>query len=159
MYLFHTKTHQLWNHRSVRIGVYAGSTLLYTMLVFHAGAMFGARAILVEGPRRFHGIPPPPLPFGVSMPHGFMPQGHGLVGVVQSVTPPYFTITTREGDETRVVLATSSTIRSGNSTLRASELRVGDAVILVGEPEHIEGEGYLEAHLVRVIATATTTKK
>jgi hypothetical protein len=106
--------------------------LLVLLLVFHMGFVLGTQ----QGPgmRGQMGmmrgdVPPPGIGFGewkVSMPRGFIQQGHGAVGIIKTVQESSIELQTRDG-EIKTIFITPQTRIEG-------QLHVGDQVVTLGEP-------------------------
>jgi hypothetical protein len=88
-------------------------------------------------------------PSGSFLPHSFIPGGHGAVGTIATITPPTFTLTTREGEVETVVIGTTTLLRNEQAPLRIEDLRPGQNVVVLGDP-HSETEG-MQARLIRVL--------
>ncbi len=128
--------------------------VLVLLLIFDAGFVLGSRhtletrgarmSIMQNGPGPNFGIGA----WGVSMPHGFAPDGHGAVGTIENISLPKVTITTRDGDDTKIILITPQTKIEG-------QLEVGQQIIAIGEPGTTT-EGQLTAVLVRILPPPPT---
>lgn len=102
------------------------AVVLLGALIFHAGVSYGARRTL----SRF-GHPPPPPGF----PHSFIPQGHGAVGTIASITPPtMFLLSARDGDQETVLISSTTLIRSGSAAVPVDALTRGATVSVIGDP-------------------------
>ena len=126
--------------------------IILALLIFHAGVAFGRH----HGPfgrRDEHGFRHPFFPGGFSLPHGFIPNSHGAVGVVTSVSLPTVAMQTRDGMSQTIFISTSTIIKNAGGT-SAAALKVGSQIIVLGEPD---GQGRVDAKLIRVISTATST--
>ena len=120
---------------------------LLCLLMFQAGVAFGER-------RAFHQMRAmtgrgPMAEFGF-LSHSFIPGagGHGVVGTITSVTLPTFTITTREGEIETVVVASSTVVR-GQPGQTANDLRTGEGVVILGEPEN--GSEKFTARFINIV--------
>ena len=123
---------RLRHSKKVSVLLWALGEIILVFLVFHAGVSYGERRVFHRGlmsqTRNMH-------EFGFWS-HSFIPQGHGVVGVITKVTLPQITIQTREGSTEVVTVGTSTLIRE-NSILSAPEnLKVGVPVMVLGEPEN-----------------------
>ncbi len=115
---------------------------LVLFLVFDAGFVLGSRrAMEMHGPRMItmRGTAQGPNfgfgGWGVAMPHGFLPEGHGAVGTIESISLPTITISTRDGDDAETVLLTPQTkIQGATSSISQDQLQVGQEVVALGEP-------------------------
>ncbi len=127
---------------------------LVLLLVFDAGLAIGTRRALElrGGPARGHDAPMLGLGgFGVAMPHGFIPGGHGAVGTIQSISPSILTIKTRSGDSEEIVMNASTTIESATTSLPQSGLHVGDQIVAIGNPSAATSSTRMTAELIRVL--------
>lgn len=129
--------------------------LLVLLLVFDAGLAVGTRrAMELRGGPRVDGHSAPMFGiggFGVTMPHGFIPDGHGAVGTIQSINLPTITIKTRDGDTEEVVLSDSTTIESATTSMNATNLAVGQQIVAVGNPNAATSSQRMTAELIRVL--------
>lgn len=120
-----------------RTALWVGAGLLATILIFHAGSVYGeqrARMIFGAGPEKgFRVFFAPP---GFDLPRGFVESGHGAVGVVQIVGSTTFTLETPTGE-----------IKTVNAT-NTPALKSGDRVIIVGEPDEA---GNINAKVIRMM--------
>jgi len=95
------------------------------LLVFHMGFVLGTQ----QRPGMPGRMPPPGIGFGewkVSMPRGFIQQGHGAVGIIKTLQGSSIELETRDG-EVKTVFITPQTRIEG-------QLHVGDQVVTLGEP-------------------------
>lgn len=129
--------------------------LLVVLLIFDAGVAVGMRrSIRMRGLSEMSRGQPPQFgfgSFGVSMPHGFIPDGHGAVGAIISISLPTLVIQTRDGTSEEVLLTASTTIR-GTTTLTQTDLHVGDKIVALGNPNAATSSQRLEAELIRVLS-------
>ena len=109
--------------------------ILVCLLVFQAGVAFGERRV-------FHGMHDPShglIPEFGFLSHSFIPQGHGVVGTITNVSLPTFTVATREGEVETVTVSTSTVIR-GFPGITEHDLRAGQDVTILGNPENSSEE-------------------
>ena len=89
---------------------------------------------------------------GGFMPRGFsggdMPGGHGAVGEIISVTLPNIIVSGPDNLEKTVVVNDSTEIREFRNTLKASDLKVGEFIVVLGSPND---SGQVEAKLIRLV--------
>ncbi|MDQ5955223.1 MAG: hypothetical protein QG621_226 [Patescibacteria group bacterium] len=131
---------------SSRLATYAGVSLLCLLagtLLFHAGAVWGERSAM-ERMRRGPGGPPPLFGF---LPHSFMPEGHGAIGVISSTSLPILIMRSRENDDIEV-LVSSSTVVVGGAARSPADLTLDQTVVIVGSPDT---SGILQARFIRVL--------
>lgn len=89
---------------------------------------------------------------GFFMPKGFsgvadMPGGHGAVGKIVSITLPLVVVAGPDNLEKTVVLTADTEVREFRTVIPASELTVGDFIVVLGTPN---SEGQIEAKLIRL---------
>ena len=129
--------------------------VVVVVLVYHAGFVAGQ-----------HQHMRPRVPFGGAMPttggmlggimpqEGFVEDGHGAVGEIATVTLPTFTLTTREG-LTEKVYAGTSTIVTGAANTGVNSLTHGQLVIIIGDPQDQDDQGYLDARIIHILPAAS----
>ena len=126
--------------------------LIVAALIFHAGVVVGSHNIM-EGREQEGGFVAR-IPFGggaVDLPQGFMPGGHGALGTITSVSLPTLTLITRDGMLMHVEINGDTQIRSSASSTSASNLEVGDTVIVIGDPDMSSStKGAVDARLIRI---------
>lgn len=106
--------------------------LITGLLIFHAGIAYGERHVFSRMSVAQHG----PIPQFGFLSHSFIPQGHGAVGVITAITLPTFSVQTRDGEVETVTVASSSMVRGFNPNMTITDLRVGQHVTILGEPEN-----------------------
>lgn len=89
---------------------------------------------------------------GGFMPRGFpggadMPGGHGAVGKIVSINLPLIVVAGPDNLEKTVVVGDATEIREFRDTIQASELTVGDFIIVLGTPND---QGQVDAKLIRL---------
>ena len=137
-----------WRRLSERYNVSRGATIalvglaaiIVALLLFHAGVSFGERRALSR--IRSLGGPSPLLQ------HGFIPEGHGAVGTISAISLPTFTLQARDGDQETVTVGSSTIIR-GTGALSAADLRVGDDIIVIGDPS--ESSETITARFIHIL--------
>lgn len=97
--------------------------------------------------------------FGPMMgPHqlGFVPndvsEAHGVSGTIVNIELPKFVVADRDNTEKTVQVDTGTVIRALRSTLTSSDLKTGDFVIVIGEPDQ---NAEIDAKFIRVMPGAT----
>lgn len=88
-----------------------------------------------------------PSPGGPLQPSDFS-DDHGAVGKIISITLPTMTIEDKDNTEKIIVLSNQTIIKQFRNTLNASDLAVGDYVIVIGQPN---SQSQIVAVLVRVL--------
>lgn len=126
--------------------------VVVTFLIFHAGLVVGSHQGLrprADGTERGFR---PSLGFGFGMPtlpDGYMPRGHGAVGVITSVALPTMMIEEPDGDSETVLLATTTLIDSASYAASSSALTAGMHVIVFGDPD--ESVERINAKVIHVL--------
>jgi len=73
-------------------------------------------------------------------------DAHGAVGKVISVTLPTFTIEDKDNTEKNILISNQTVIRQLRNTLAASDIKVGDYIVAIGEPN---AQSQIAATLIR----------
>lgn len=79
---------------------------------------------------------------------GMMPGGHGAVGSILSISLPTMIINGPDNLEKTILISTSTLIREFQQNIRGSDLKIGDSIIVIGNPN---GNGQIEAELIRIM--------
>ena len=74
--------------------------------------------------------------------------GHGADGQVISRTDNSLAIKSPDGTERGVVVGTDTAIRRFRSEIQLSDINIGDAVVVIGQPDEA---GRIQARLIRVM--------
>jgi len=141
--------------RRVLLGVLG---LLVLAIVFEAGIMIGYRRanfsyqwgenyhLIFGGPKE--GFLPPPGAGGrvLIMRNDFI-NPHGLTGTVMKVDGQSIIVKGDDKVEKTIVVSDKTSIRSGNQDVKISDLKEGDMIVAIGDPNN---SGQVEAKLVRV---------
>ncbi len=136
--------------------VWGAAALFIGALIFHAGVVVGSRnrLSLDRTPGIMMGGFQARIPFagitGVALPQGFIPGGHGALGTISTIALPHLTLTSRDG-MTLYVEVSSTTQVSGAPGTTLSTLKVGDTILVVGDPAEMSEEGDIDARLIRVL--------
>ena len=132
--------------RWVLIGVGA---VLGGLLIFHAGTVVGYnRAFRFHGaPREFSvqmmgGMP------GFNLPQSFIPEGHGIVGVIQSAQGSLLTIAAPDGDLVPIYVSSSTQIRNDAGDASSSALMPQQSIVILGTPDD---QGRINAQFIRIV--------
>lgn len=86
--------------------------------------------------------------FGGRLPGPGMPGGHGAVGEIVSVSLPQIVVAGPDNLEKTVLVATSTMVREFRDEITADQLKVGDLVVVLGNPND---EGQVDAKLIRLM--------
>lgn len=121
--------------RGLVIGIVSGIVLL---IVFFAGILVGRgeSGIFLARMHRFPG--------------GIVARyGHGAIGSVDSIGKNTFIVKTRSGEMETVLTDSKTIFRKNDSDAKFSDLKKGEEVVVVGEPQ--EQEEAIKASFVRVV--------
>lgn len=141
--------------KKVRIAASAVAALVLGFLIFHVGVVVGYHRGPLQGMSHRGDVdrtvrPLLFLPRGFLLPHGFISNAHGAVGIItalSSTTPLTFLLRTREGTDDSILVGTSTIIRNRGPE-DSSALTVGDQVIVIGA---LNGGGDIDAKLIRIL--------
>lgn len=141
-------------HKSQKVrGLLIGlGVAVLALVIFQAGmvagynkARFGAR-FGDNFERNFVG--PRGGDFGGGFPTPGMPGGHGAVGEIVSIALPQVVIAGPDNLEKTVLVGTSTKVREFRDEITADKLKVGDFVVVLGNPNE---EGQVDAKLIRLM--------
>jgi hypothetical protein len=79
---------------------------------------------------------------------GPMMDAHGGFGEILKIDSNLITVRDQDGTEKSILSSTSTTIREFSNTLSLSDLKVGENIAVIGEPN---SSGQVDARLIRVI--------
>jgi hypothetical protein len=130
--------------------------LIVAALIFHAGVVVGLHDRGMPGHDFDKSWFDAQIPFGggiLPLPQGFIPGGHGAFGTIASITLPAVTLTTRDGvtltvkvdEDTQIVGATPE------GTSSPTALKVGDVIVVLGDPDDISSSSTVDARLIRIL--------
>ena len=128
----------------VRWILYGFGVFFVALLIFHAGVVTGSHRHFSDRPGPGFGFRGPG--FNVQMPRGFIYNGHGAVGTIQSVSTSSITLQTRDGTTQTVLLTGKTSIRTASGAASSTALSVGQQVIILGTPND---DGTISADLIR----------
>jgi hypothetical protein len=77
-------------------------------------------------------------------------NSHGTIGKIVSVALPEVIVADRDGIEKIILVDSKTDIRQFRDTIKAEQLKTGDFVTIIGEPND---KGQIEARLIRVMPT------
>ena len=130
------------NRRKLLIGLIAGTFFaLVLIFVFFTGVLVGRR-----GEDRFFPFWERRHVFGDYVPNKL--DGHGVVGTVDSLSTNTLVVKDRTGALKTVLVDNETKIRRGHMPTNFSDLKTGEKVIILGEPQ--EQEGAIKAKIIRV---------
>ena len=148
------KFKELIPSQNIRYLLYGLGALLLVLLIFHAGVVAGSHRRHSE--RGEWGFRPPfPGFFDVRLPRGFILDGHGTVGVVQSVGSSSIILQTRDDSTKTVFLSSKTIIRAGFGDASSTALSPGLHIVVLGTPNN---DGALFADLIRVMSKNTPSR-
>lgn len=129
-------------YKGLLLGV---GVILLVIFSFFAGLKIGQRRVFDKRySPMFHQFLRPPK-------EGFIPrrfQGHGLVGVVDSVSKESFVVKNRWGELVTVLVNKDTQYKSGNKNANFSDIKKGKNVMVIGEPK--EEEIGIIAKIIRI---------
>ncbi len=128
--------------------------LLVEALVFHAGVVVGShsRVFMMQsgGPGMSFEARIPFGSAGVALPQGFIPGGHGALGIISTIQLPLITLASRDGTVLRVEVGSSTQV-SGAPGATVNDLHAGDTIIVIGDPTDTDLNGEIDAKLIRIV--------
>lgn len=81
-------------------------------------------------------------------PAGFSPS-HGTFGQIKDISLPVVTVVEPNKEVKAVIVESDTTIRNASSsTITATDLQIGDQVVVIGEPDP---NGQVDAKLIRIL--------
>lgn len=130
------------NRKTVLAGISIGIGIaIVLILVFFAGLYIGNKkgGAFPFWERRY------------TNPSGFVPGrfGHGVIGIIDSVGNKTFIVKDRSGALKTVLIDDQTVLRRDGSSIKFSDLKKDEQVIVIGQPQ--EQEGAIKATVVRVI--------
>ena len=147
-----SKIKNLWQSKMFKFAVYFLAALIVILISFQAGRFVGFRQAgfsyhmgdnyyrAFEGGRG-GGI------IG-SNSFGNLPGGHGAVGKIIKVSLPSIVISTPDNLEKTIMVSDDTIIRRFRGSASSSEFKIGDMVVVIGEPDQ---ESAIEARLIRLL--------
>lgn len=130
--------------------VYVLGVIVVVLAIFYAGIQVGFRRAEFSyrwgqnyernfgGPRGMMGMPPD---------DGFI-NGHGSFGQIVRINLPQVVIKSPREAEKVVVVGDDTQIRSLRDQIKASDLKVGDSVVVIGAPDD---NGQIKAGIIRIL--------
>ncbi len=132
------------NIRKILVGI---GVLFLAVLIFHAGISVGSHRHVSPRNDASWGFRAPGG-FNIRMPRGFISNGHGAVGTIQSVASSSVSLKTRDGRTQTVLLTGATTIKNSAGYASSSPLSVGQQIVVLGTPD---SDGNIAADLIRVM--------
>lgn len=129
------------------------------LFIFQFGAAFGYRRAAFSyhmGDNYYRAFGPQPPAPGERYFLSDISGAHGVSGKIIGLSIPTFIVSENNGTEKIVRIGDDTLLRKFRSAIAAEDLRTGDLVIVVGEPND---DAEIEASLIRVLPPlpATTT--
>jgi hypothetical protein len=84
-----------------------------------------------------------------------MPGGHGTIGEILSINLPQIIVSGPDNLEKTVLISTSTLIRRFQENIKISDLKTGDFVVIIGNPNQ---NGQIEAKLIRMMPNPNENK-
>jgi hypothetical protein len=85
---------------------------------------------------------------------GMMVNGNGAVGEIIGLNLPQLVVSGPDNLEKMVLISSSTTIRQFQENITSAELKIGDFVVVLGNPNT---NGQVEAKLIRVMPSPNTS--
>ncbi len=131
--------------RNIVLGI-AG--LVFMSVVFHAGMFMGYHraSFSYRGGENYYRT------FGdkdrgpMGMMRGNFPNAHGSIGTIVKIELPQIVIADQDKTEKTIIIKDDTEIRRLRETITSPDLKVGDAIVVFGEPNE---QGQIEAKLIR----------
>ena len=136
-----------FSQKDVRKILIGAGIVLLALLIFHAGISVGSHRRV--SPRNDAGWGfRAPGGFNIRMPRGYISDGHGAVGAIESVASSSVSLKTRDGRMQTVLLTGATTVRNSAGYASSSPLSVGQQIVVLGTPD---SDGNIVADLIRVM--------
>ncbi len=75
-------------------------------------------------------------------------NAHGTIGKIADINLPQIIVADKDGVEKTVLINQETDIRSFRDSIKAEALKIGDFVVIIGEPTN---EGIIDAKLIRIM--------
>ncbi|MFA6407345.1 MAG: hypothetical protein WCV80_01410 [Candidatus Paceibacterota bacterium] len=125
---------------------------IVAILIFQAGMFIGYKKAAFSygwGERYYKAFGGPRgMPMMQQFPRGGFPDAHGASGRILQLSLPTFVIEGRDGIEKVVVIKDDTIVRRFRETIQATELKVGDSLVVIGAPNE---QSQVEAKLIRLL--------
>ena len=141
-----------FSHSKLFVGLFAGIGItVICLIIFQAGVHVGYKKAAYsfgfgDTYHAMFGTPKRSLPFGE--PQGRFSNAHGTVGSIVKIELPTVIIEDRDQTEKIILLKDDTIIRKFRDTLTATDLTLGDSVVVMGAPNN---QMQIEAKLIRVL--------
>lgn len=88
------------------------------------------------------------------VPSGPAPIGdHGITGSVIDVSTSTISVQDQNNNEHSITIASGTVIRETNNTIQISDIKIGDQIVVIGEPNP---QGQVLARFIRVFTTSSS---
>ncbi len=134
----------------IRIGIF-----VIVLTIFQAGEMVGYRKALYSrglGDNYARAFGNDMNEFMGGLPNDHMMNSHGSVGKIVRITLPTFVVADKDNTEKVITIESETQIRRFRNTLQSGDLKIGDFVVVLGEPDE---QATIDARLIRVIPPPT----
>ena len=85
-----------------------------------------------------------------------LPNANGATGSIIKISLPSIIIADKDGVEKTITVTDDTILRQFRSDIDATDLKVGDFVIVIGSPNDV---GQIEARLIRVVPSPTNANQ
>lgn len=123
----------------------AGTAVLFALLLFLAGLAVGSHRRFARAEDKRWGFHGPG--FNVRLPHGFIEDGRGVVGTIQSAATSSLTVLARDGSVQTVLIRAETTVRDRSGAASSTALVSGETVTVLGVRN---ADGTISADLIRI---------
>ncbi len=141
---------KLRRSKKKHVALCVAGEIIVLLLVFHAGISYGERRVF----HRLGVLQNRHMPEFGFLSHSFIPQGHGMVGIITEVALPTITLQTREGNNEVVKISTSTIIRDNNTPSAPQNLIMGVHIMVLGDPENNTEQ--FTARFINILPTSKT---
>lgn len=151
---------KLFQSKSFKVGLIVLGALIVLLLVFKAGVFVGYKKAQFSyrwGENYHRNFAGPRRGFFEDFRRGFSDRGdfinaHGTFGSVIKVDGNIIVVKDKDDVEKTIVVADNATIRKGRESIKVSDIKVGDKIVIIGSPNE---QGQIEAKFIRVFSEET----
>lgn len=140
------------SYKSARIALSVIGVIVLSALIFHAGLSIGSHSRFRDRDDSRYEFQAPGG-FSVRMPRGYIQEGHGVVGTVESVATSSLVLKSRDGAEQTVLLTDDTSVRNRFGDASSTAITVGDQAVVIGTPNE---DGTVSASVIRVMSNKQT---
>ncbi len=147
------KIKNIWQSKFFRGATSSLLVLIILLCVFQAGRFVGFHQASFSyrlGDNYYRAFEGGPLSGGMMRgnPFGDLPGGHGAAGKIIKVSLPTIVISTPDNLEKTILINDKTLVRHFRGNASSSLLKVGDMVVIIGEPNQ---DSAIEAKLIRLL--------